>query len=149
MDSIISIKSEHLIKCSELFIEVFNTKPWNDKWTSETASKRLNDIFIAPNFEGVLYIENDEIKGAIFGNYEQYYDGIHYNLKELFISNEIQGRGVGRKLIAKLEGRLREVGVTAIILLTSKGNGTSDFYLKNNFSELSEMAIMGKEILKR
>lgn len=146
MKNITKIKNEHLIQCSELFTKVFNNKPWNDKWTLETANKRLNDIFVAPNFEGVVYIEEDEIKGAIFGNYEQYYDGIHYNLKELFISNEIQGTGIGRKLIAELEGRLKEIGVTAILLFTSKGNGTNNFYLKNNFTELSEMAIMGKQI---
>lgn len=146
MKNITSIKSEHLIKCSELFIKVFNNKPWNDKWALETASKRLNDIFIAPNFEGVIYIEDAEIKGAIFGNCEQYYDGIHYNLKELFISNELQGKGIGRKLISELEDRLKEVGVTTIILITSKGNGTNNFYLKNNFSEFSEMVIMEKEI---
>lgn len=146
MKNITKIKDEHLIKCSELFTKVFNNKPWNDKWTLETASKRLNDIFVAPNFEGVVYIEEDEIKGAIFGNYEQYYDGIHYNLKELFISNEIQGTGIGSKLIAELERRLKEIGVTAILLFTSKGNGTNNFYLKNNFMELSEMVIMGKQI---
>ncbi|MDR3594479.1 GNAT family N-acetyltransferase [Clostridium sp.] len=146
MDNIISIKNEHILKCLELFIKVFNSEPWNDKWTLETAGKRLNDIFIAPNFEGVLYMEDGEIKGAIFGNYEQYYDGIHYNLKELFVSNQLQGKGIGRRLIKELEVRLKAVGVTTIVLFTSKGNGTNNFYLKNNFLEWTTMAIMGKDI---
>lgn len=146
MDNIISIKNEHMLKCLELFIKAFNSEPWNDKWTLETAGKRLNDIFIAPNFEGVLYMKDGEIEGAIFGNYEQYYDGIHYNLKELFVSNELQGRGIGRRLIKELEVRLKALGVTTIVLFTSKGNGTNNFYLKNNFLEWTTMAIMGKDI---
>lgn len=146
MCNIINIKNEHILKCSELYIKVFNAEPWNDKWTLGTAHKRLNDIFISPNFEGVLYLENGQIKGAIFGNYEQFYDGVHYNLREMFISNELQGKGIGSKLLKELENRLRALDVTTIILFTSKGNKTSKFYLNNNFTEWDSMTMMGKDI---
>ncbi|MCB2312953.1 GNAT family N-acetyltransferase [Clostridium tagluense] len=146
MNNIISIENQHILKCSELYIEVFNAEPWNDKWTLETAHKRLNDIYISTNFEGVLYVEDEQIKGAIFGNYEQFYDGIHYNLREMFISNELQGQGIGSKLINELEKRLKGIGVTTIILFTSKENKTSEFYSKNNFTEWDSMAMMGKDL---
>ncbi|MDT8717696.1 GNAT family N-acetyltransferase [Clostridium sp. 19966] len=134
------------MKCTELYIRVFNSKPWNDEWTLETAYKRLSDIYISPNFEGVLYLENNEIKGAILGTYEQFYNGIHYNLRELFISNELQGQGIGSKLLRELEAHLKKMGVTTIILFTSKGNNTSKFYLKNNYLNLDSMAMIGKDI---
>lgn len=146
MDNVISIKNEHVLKSSELYIKVFNAEPWNDKWTLGTAHKRLNDIYLSPNFEGVLYAENGQVKGAIFGNYEQFYDGVHYNLREMFISNELQGKGIGSKLLNKLEKTLSGLGVTTIILFTSKGNKTSNFYLKNNFLEWDDMAMMAKNI---
>ena len=146
MFNIINIKNEHILKCSELYIKVFNAEPWNDKWTLGTAHKRLNDIFISPNFQGVLYLENGQIKGAIFGNYEQFYDGVHYNLREMFISNELQGKGIGSKLLKELENRLRALDVTTIILFTSKENKTSKFYLNNNFTEWDSMTMMGKDI---
>ncbi|MBW9159264.1 MULTISPECIES: GNAT family N-acetyltransferase [Clostridium] len=146
MNNIISINDQHILKCSELYIKVFNSEPWNDKWTLETAHKRLNDIYISTNFEGVLYVEDEQIKGAIFGNYEQFYDGIHYNLREMFISNELQGQGIGSKLLNELEKRLKGIGVTTIILFTSKENKTSKFYLKNNFTEWDSMAMMGKDL---
>ena len=146
MNNIISIKNENILECSKLYLKVFNAKPWNDKWTIETAFKRLNDIYTTPNFEGFLYIEEDEIKGAVLGNYEQFYDGIHYNLKEMFISNELQGTGIGSKILNKLEERLKDLSVTTIILFTSKGNKTSNFYLKNGFCEFKSMAMMGKDI---
>jgi aminoglycoside 6'-N-acetyltransferase I len=146
MTNIISIKNEHILKCSELYIKVFNAEPWNDKWTLGTAHKRLNDIYDSPNFEGVIYADYGQVKGAIFGNYEQFYDGIHYNLREMFISNELQGTGIGSKMLNELEKRLKGLGVTTILLFTSKGNKTSTFYLKNNFSEWEDMAMMGKDI---
>jgi aminoglycoside 6'-N-acetyltransferase I len=125
---------------------VFNAEPWNDKWTLGTAHKRLNDIYISPNFEGVLCMEYGQVKGAIFGNYEQFYDGVHYNLREMFISNELQGKGIGSKLLKELEKRLGDLGVSTIILFTSKGNKTSEFYLKNDFLEWDDMVMMGKDI---
>jgi len=146
MYNIISIKKEQILKCTELYIKVFNDEPWSDKWTLETAHKRLNDIYISPNFEGILYVEDEQVKGAIFGNYEQFYEGVHYNLREMFISKELQGKGIGSKLMNELGGRLKELGVTTIILFSSKGNKTSEFYLKNDFSEWSSMAMMGKDI---
>ena len=146
MNNIISIKSEHISKCCELYIKVFNGEPWNDKWTKETTYKRLNDIYVSPNFEGVLYLEDGHVKGAIFGNFEQFYEGIHYNLREMFIDNELQGKGIGSKLLKELEEHLKKLGVTTLILFTSKGNKTNEFYLKNNFSEWNSMAMMGKDI---
>jgi len=144
--NVISIKSEHIIECAKLYVKVLNAEPWNDKWTLETAFKRLNDIYVSPDFEGVLYVEDGQVKGAILGNREQFYDGIHYNLKEMFISNELQGKGIGSKMINQLEEGLREMSVSTIILFTSKGNKTSKFYLKNGFCEFSSMAMMGKDI---
>lgn len=146
MNNIIGITNEYITECCELYIKVFNAEPWNDKWALETSYKRLNDIYISPNFEGVLYLENGEVKGAIFGNYEQFFEGVHFNLREMFVSNELQGKGIGTKLLNALEERLRELGVTTIILFTSKGNKTSNFYLTNNFSVWDGMAMMGKDI---
>lgn len=141
----VEVSKEDILECSNLYVEVFNAAPWNDKWTTESAYQRLNDIFIAPNFSGVLFIENERIKGAIFGNYEQFYDGRHYNLREMFISTELQGRGIGGKLLNHLEKQLTELEVNTIILFTGKGK-TSTFYSKNGFEEFKGMTMMGKDI---
>lgn len=146
MESIITLKEDHLTECAKLYVEVFNAEPWNDNWMKETAFKRLSDIFNSANFEGIFYEEDGEIKGAIFGNLEQYFDGMHYYLKEMFVSNELQGKGIGTKMLKILEDRLKDNGVNTIILFTSKGNKTSKFYLKNGFDEWTSMAMMGKEI---
>jgi len=127
-------------------MQVLNSEPWNDKWTLETAYRRLNDIYISPNFQGILYVEDGQVKGAILGNYEQYYEGFHYNLKEMFISNELQRQGIGSKLINELEKQLSNSDVTTIILFTSRGNNTNNFYLKNDFTEWNSMIMMGKEV---
>ncbi|KNY25536.1 GCN5-related N-acetyltransferase [Pseudobacteroides cellulosolvens ATCC 35603 = DSM 2933] len=104
------------------------------------------DIYNSPSFVGILYFKEEEIKGAIFGNCEQWYEGFHFNLKEMFVSNELQGMGMGRELLKSLEEKLRVMQVGTIILFTSKGNLTSEFYIKNGFKELGFMAMMDKNI---
>lgn len=145
MGTIARIDKEHISKCSKLYIDVFNSSPWNDAWSIETAYTRLNDIYNSPNFEGVVYMENKEVKGAIFGNLEQYYNGLHYNLKEIFIHNHIQQKGFGSELLSYLEKRLQTIGVTDVILFTSRDMGISNFYAKNNYSEITSLKLMGKE----
>lgn len=146
MKSIIAIKEEHIMKCAELYVRVFNAEPWNDKWSTETAYKRLLDIYNSPGFVGIICLEDDDIKGSVFGNREQWYEGFHYNLKEMFVSNELQGKGIGRELLGFLEEELNKRQIGAIILFTSKGNLTSQFYIKNCFKELDSMAMMVKDI---
>lgn len=147
MSTLISqIKNEDIVNCAKLYVEVFNAEPWNDKWTLENAQKRLNDIYIAPNFVGSIYLDKGVIKGAIFGNCEQYFNGIHYYLKEMFISTDLQGMGIGSKLLKEHEEQLKLLGVKNIYLLTSKVHITSKFYTKNDYAVWNSMIMMGKQI---
>jgi aminoglycoside 6'-N-acetyltransferase I len=104
------------------------------------------DIYNAPNFAGSLYLEEGIIKGAIFGNCEQYYNGMHYYLKEMFISTDLQGKGIGSKLLKAHEAHLRDLGVTTVYLITSKIHITSKFYEKNDYAAWNSMMMMGKHL---
>ena len=67
-----------------IYIDAFNREPWNDKWTIETASKRLKDMINTPGYYGLKVYENERIIGAIIGHREQYYDGIVNTLYNSF-----------------------------------------------------------------
>ena len=146
MKGVYRIENEEFKKYAELYVEVFNAHPWNDHWTIETAYKKLIDIYLSPGFLGYKYMEEEQIKGAVFGNCEQWYNGIHFNLKEMFVSTELQGKGIGRKMLEQLEIELKGLAVEAIFLFTSKGNLTDKFYKKCGFAEYNHMVMMGKSI---
>jgi len=145
MTGIFKIGKEDLMKYAELYVELFNAEPWNDKWTVETANKRLEDIYNTPNFVGMKFLENGVIKGAIFGNCQQWYEGKHYSLMEMFVSLELQGKGIGSSLMTALEKELKPLGVHTIILFTSRDE-TDAFYKKQGFKELGFMCMMEKNI---
>ncbi len=134
-----------LDECARLYVRVFNREPWNDEWTFATARKKLNEIFDTPNFKGVIFKKNGKIVGAVIGNCEQWYTGMHYNLKEFFVTPEIQGKGIGTKMLMQLERELKGMGVVLVHLFTSKKDFTRIFYEKNGYRQSAEMALMFKD----
>lgn len=139
------IVEKDIKKCAKVFIEAFNDKPWNDKWTLESAYKRLYDIYRCPNFIGIKYVENNEIYGALFGNCEEWFEGKQFNIKEIFVSKRIQGKSIGSKLIDNLQYEVEKVGVNYLFLST-QNNDLKNFYLKINFKEDNSLCIMSKKI---
>lgn len=139
-------KYDYLDECINLFISAFNSEPWNDKWDINTASRRLQDIYKSPNFKGLVCKKDNKIVGVIMGNYEQWYEGLHFNIKEFFIDINNQKSGIGSKMLRNLERHLKESNVNSIHLFTAKGYKTEGFYIRNGYESPSTMTMMTKDI---
>lgn len=131
---------------AELFVKSFNTEPWNDNWTIETASKRLGQMINTEDSYGILAYKEDMLCGMVLGCEEQYYNGIMFNLKEFCVSNDMRNSGLGTIIITEFENRLKDRGIKEIVLLTSRGAGTEGFYNRRGFKSYEGMVMMGKEI---
>ncbi len=139
------LEKSHLHECSILYLETFNSEPWNDQWSDITAYKRLEDIFNTPGFHGLVISEENKIKGAVLGNLEQWFEGYMYNLKEMFVNRENKGSGIGSLLIRELENTIKSLDAKSVVLFTSKGDLTEKFYLKNGFKSEEDMVMMLKQ----
>ncbi|MEW5323804.1 hypothetical protein V2J23_17295 [Geobacillus thermoleovorans] len=51
-ETVVPITTDNLEQCIELYIKVFNSEPWNESWTYETAKERLTDLLHTPKFTG-------------------------------------------------------------------------------------------------
>lgn len=140
------MKKEDIKAIVEIYIKTFNSPPWNDKWTSETASKRLTQMMDCPGAYGILAYEEDLIIGMILGAEEQYYNGVMFNIKEFCVRNDIRSKGIGTRILNEFEIHLREKGISEIILLTARGDKTEGFYKKRGFLEHDEIIMMNREL---
>lgn len=132
----------HIIKYAELFVSVFNSEPWNDSWTKETAVIRIENMMKTNTFIGkALFFEND-LKGIIWGQKEQYYNGIHFQIQEFCVKITEQNKGYGKKLLQALKDELSEIGVINTYLITSKGEKTEGYYSKRGFITSDCMILM-------
>lgn len=140
------IKEEHIKEMSKLFAETFNSPPWNDMWTEDTAYKRLHRFYNTEGFYGLCAYTDDKMCAMILGGMEQYYDGTVFNIKEFAVANSQRGKGIGSALYGELEKRLEEKNVVRIVLLTIRGELTEGFYNKMGFDRSRETIVMEKEI---
>ena len=131
---------------SYMYMETFNSPPWNDHWTFETASKRLSQTLKCEDSYGILALEDEEICGMILGVEEQFFNGIMFNIREFCVKNELRTKVFGSKILNEFEGRLKDKGISEIILFTSRDDGTEGFYNKRGLQSYNGMVMMGKEL---
>lgn len=131
---------------SSMYVETFNSPPWNDEWSRETASIRLRQMINCEGFFGIKAYQDDILCGMILGNQEQFYNGIMFNIKEFCVKNKMRNNGIGTKILAEFEKELRNKGITEIVLFTSRNDGTEGFYHKRGLKSYNSMVMMGKDL---
>lgn len=136
----------HLEELASLYVETFNSEPWNDEWTISTAKKRLQQMINTEDSYGLCAYEDGDLCGAILGCMEQFYNGIMFNVKEFWVKNGRRGQGLGTQIFAEFEKRLKEKQVEQMILFTSRGDFTEHFYHKQNMETNPRMIFMEKRI---
>ena len=137
---------EDLNKCCELYLQVFNAPPWNDKWTEETAHRCLSDLVERKRFLGYTFWENDILVGAVFSHTKTFYTGDEIYIDELFISPDCQRKGYGMELMYAIEKYAKENSITCITLLTDIHKPAFEFYEKHDFSYVDRMVFMYKRL---
>jgi aminoglycoside 6'-N-acetyltransferase I len=142
MAEIKEIHSIDLPACAKLYVHSFNCEPWNDHWTYKTALGRLQDIYKAPRFYGIQYVETNCLLGAILGNIEVWYEDYHYQLKEMYVDPKVQRSGIGTGLLNRLKQGLLSRKVKGIYLHTSSAKWTEAFYKRNGFIRMNDMVMM-------
>ena len=102
------VEKSDLDEMAMLYVETFNSEPWNDKWTIDTAKKRLHQMINTEDFLGLSAYKDGLLCGVILGNMEQFYDGIMFNIKEFWVKNGMRGSGIGTEIFEEFEHRLIE-----------------------------------------
>lgn len=134
----------------ELYKDVFTAEPWNDVWISEEQVEYyLNELVENPVFDGFVVYENSLLLAACFGHKRSWWNGKEFFIDELFVANQMQGKGIGSKLLEYVEKDLLMDDYFRITLLTNKNLPAEEFYLKQGFNIIQNRIIMAKNILKR
>ena len=138
------IKLDDIKALAPLFMETFNTFPWNEAWTIETVEKRLHQLINVEDFYGLLATQKENLCGFALGSMEQYYDGQHFYLKEICVKNDLRGQGIGAQILETLENTLKKQQVKEIFLYTTRG--AKGFYLKKKYQEPKLLTILNKNL---
>lgn len=141
-NEIVSMGLSHITEYVKLFVSVFNTEPWNDSWTEETAGLRIESMMSTNTFIGKALCSENELKGFIYGQKEYFYDGIHFQIQEFCVKSDEQKKGYGKALLQALRDELDSLGVVNIYLITSRDDRTEGYYRRRGFVTSDHMILM-------
>lgn len=140
------IEKEDITKLAELYVSVFSSAPWNEEWKIEWAVDRLNTICCSPGFYG-LTVENQEtIIAAAVGRSIPFKGRSEFELLEFYVSPTSQSKGIGKKLLSKLEIGLRDRGCKICTLLTARGTDAEQFYLRHDYQINEKLVFMSSKL---
>jgi GNAT superfamily N-acetyltransferase len=142
---ILPLTDDYLKDCVELILFVFNSSPWNENWTFETASLLLQEITHTPGFMGFVTLRDEQVIGFLAGYSEQRDRTKCFYIKEICVHPEHQGQGIGSHLLQHLEQETSQLGCNLIYLITMRESQAESFYLKNCYKH-SPRIIMRKVI---
>lgn len=143
-EAIIPMSADWVEQCTDLYIKIFNAKPWNENWSRENTIEMLNDLCHAPRFKGFLFLLNNDVIGFVAGFSKAHGQGTAFFLAEFCIDGELQGKGYGSRLLACLEEKLRQENVNSLFLLTSSGGVAERFYKKRGFEIKPNRLVLNK-----
>ncbi|MBI9097685.1 MAG: GNAT family N-acetyltransferase [Spirochaetaceae bacterium] len=147
---ITTYRKEHVNLFITLYRQIFNSPPWNEEWDEFGVEKMILKSASRKRFLGyTASIGNKAIGFLIAYPLSPFFpfNRIYY-LSELFIHQNIQGRGIGEKLCLNFFTALSIQNSSGVILLTQKNSPAEKFYMKIGFNSLSSfIKIQGKIIM--
>jgi len=128
------------------YVDTFNSPPWNDRWTIDSAAKRLQQMINTEDSYGLCAYQDDLLCGVVLGCMEEFYTGNMFDIKEFWVRNGMRGSGIGTLIYKELERRVKEKGAHQIVLLTIRGDQTEHFYHNQGMVTVDDFIFMSKQI---
>lgn len=143
--NISAIAEDDLKSISQLYVSVFSNPPWNEFWQYDWAHERLGWIYRSQDFIGFVAKDN-KIIGAILGYGVPFKGKQGYQIVEFFVDTRYQNKGIGNKLLLRLELELRQHNYDFISLLTYKDTAIEAWYKKRNYQRDNKLVLLRQEI---
>ena len=154
MDNIEEFKEEFIIldesyldEMAELYKNAFAGKPWNDDWSNrEQLYEYIKEISGAYNCLNFGLKMDGKLVAMSLGMIRHWWEGTNYNIEELCVMPELQGRGMGSRFMELIENDIQTRGAVGIFLQTDNDKPAYKFYKKIGFGDLGAHVSLYKSL---
>ena len=115
-------------------------------WTAETALRRIRPICTREDACCIFGEDDGRIVCVVFGWFTQYDDLLAYDLDEIVVAKDAQGRGVGTRLMQEMERRIKAAGGAMIQLTAVNDEMHEHFYKKLGFYTPNNLILKAKQL---
>ena len=126
-----------------LYIDHYNTYE-EGEWTPETTYKRIHQVWSREDSACMILERGREVIGFVMGYFEQYDDIAAYDLVEIVIKHEHQGKGIGTAFMELVEARVKELGGAMIQLQAVNDEMHERFYGKLGYRNCKNLVLKSK-----
>ncbi len=141
----LTLENEAEIK--NIIREAFAAPPWFDDWKDEDVFHRyILDIMGNANSLSFGLYDGENLVGLALGRLKHWFDGIEFNIDDVCVRPDYQGKGAGSALMAEVEEYGKKNGFKMLSLLTYSFAPAYKFYIKNGFEEKKGRAFLIKDI---
>ena len=116
----------------------------NGEWTHETTYKRIHQVWSREDSLCMILERCGEVVGVVMGSFQQYDDIQAYDLVEIVIAHEHQGKGIGTQFMGLIEDKVRELGGAMIQLQAVNDDMHNSFYGKLNYQNCNNLVLKSK-----
>ncbi len=132
-----------IARAVSIYITYYNNKE-DGEWTETTTHKRIHQVLTREDSFCLVLEENNSMIAFAMGYFEQFDDGFVYNLVEIVVDTEWQGKGVGTAFMKELESQVKKEGAILITLDAVNDAFHEHFYGKLGFQTATNLVIKSK-----
>ncbi len=132
-----------IARAVSIYITYYNNKE-DGEWTEFTTYKRIHQVLTREDSFCLVLEENNSLIAFAMGYFEQFDDGFVYNLVEIVVDTEWQGKGVGTAFMKELESQVKKEGAILITLDAVNDAFHEHFYGKLGFQTATNLVIKSK-----
>lgn len=135
--------------CAALYFDLFTHDPWGYDWmTLENVCRYFTDLENTPCFLGATYAHGGRLAGFCLGVISDYFLSASFEIKEIAVARDMQGAGIGGRLLRGVEDYLAARGVQTVTLATRREMDAFSFYVRHGY-EVSDGAVYMSKFLCR
>jgi ribosomal protein S18 acetylase RimI-like enzyme len=136
-------RSEALCR-GEIIVEAYAKPPWNEEWSIETATSRLDELATTPGVLVCGAFDGDELVGFVFGLPHTSAIGRGLHIAEIAVLPRYQRKGIGSDLLRHMEHEALREGFVHIWLVSQRTGGVADYYLANGYGPSARVCVYTK-----
>ena len=146
-EEFIILDESYLDEMAELYKNAFAGEPWNDDWSNrEQLYEYIKEISGAYNCLNFGLKMDGKLVAMSLGMIRHWWEGTNYNIEELCVLPELQGRGMGSRFMELIENDIQTRGVVGIFLQTDNDKPAYKFYKIIGFGDLGAHVSLYKNI---
>ncbi|KQV81472.1 GNAT family N-acetyltransferase [Rhizobium sp. Root1220] len=135
-----------VVRGGHIIVKAYAEPPWEENWTIENATSRLDELATTPGYLAVAAYDADDLVGFAFAVPHTSAIGRGLQLAEIAILPQHQRTGIGTRLLRHIEHEALSLGYAQIWLVSQRAGAVADYYTANEYSPSCKLCVYSKRL---